>query len=238
MITYDPEKKVSPNDNEVEIEFNNNICESIINYKDSNIIILDNILSNDECDKIKEMTNDNYIKKRNKQCLKFSNLSRIIEQRCNNHLLQINSDWEFKEININWRLVKCDTNSILNKHFDSVYVKSVDYKSIYTIMIYLEDSDGDIKFDNIQVSPKKGRVVIFDQKLLHEGLSNNQIKYFIRSELMYSRIIPIESINDRKAIELYNNAIKLINIDNHKARQLEEEAFIMSPLLEDTILNC
>jgi hypothetical protein len=106
-------------------------------------------------------------------------------------------------------------------------------------MIYLQDSDGDLKFNNnLQVTPKCGRVVIFNQSLLHEGLENrNHIKYFIRSELMFTRNLSIETKNDKIAMELYNEAKEYNDSDSNKSKLLEEKAFQLSNLLERMILN-
>ena len=91
-------------------------------------------------------------------------------------------------------------------HYDSICVNSVDHKSMYTILIYLNDCDGDIKFKEYQVSSKMGRVVIMNK--LHEGLENkNVIKIYIRSKLMYERVLKMEKENDRKAAEIYSETI-------------------------------
>lgn len=260
MNTFDPENKVSVMEHEINIQFEENIRPIEIFYNQEKIIILDNILTENECVSIKNIIDSvQSINLRNKLCLKFSKLSNIIVSRCYKYIpinpyfqdeyLQSkkhkyehhNNDqyWQFNDINHNWRLVKCNIGSKLSKHFDGVYVKSVDHKSIYTIMIYLNDSDGNFKFNNIEIEPKIGRVVIFNQQLLHEGLENLiQVKYFIRSEIMYLRETSIETPNDKKAIELYNQAIELHKQgDLTQASNLESKAFELSPMLERIVLN-
>jgi hypothetical protein len=243
MLTNDPEQKES--NNNINYEFNTETNPQIFYNKDD-ILVLDNVLSNVECNSIIKFMDD----KKNKVCLNFNDLSQIIEKRCSSllpmHIFQYdeylskdtthnnnNQYWSYSSINPNWRLVRCNINSKLSKHFDASYVKSVDYKSIYTIMIYLKDSDGDLKFnDNLQFTPKCGRVILFNQSLLHEGLINiNEIKYFIRSELMFTRDISIETENDLIAMKIYNQA------KESKCKLLEDRAFELSSLLERMILN-
>jgi len=233
MLTFDPEPKTSTN--YVNYIFNSIITPTIF-YKDDNILVLDNVLSDSECnDIINFKDNTKY-----KICINFNDLSNIIDIRCESILQYIynyQNNWYYKNINPNWRLVESHKNRKLSKHFDGVNVISVDEKSIYTIMIYLKDSDGDLKFnDTLQFTPKCGRVVIFNQSLLHEGLENkNHIKYFIRSELIFTRNISIESFNDKLAMELYTYA--KLNPHSEESKLLEEKAFELSELLENIILN-
>jgi hypothetical protein len=263
MISIDSEIKKSTFINEPNIGFNKIDNINIIqHYNNNGVIVLDNVLLENECDNIIQLIDNDTntlhdpLKKRSKLCIKFSELSDIIQSRCDQYIPSIeyiedkklcskfdhnnnNQYWCQENININWRLVKCDLDSNLNKHFDNVYVKSVDNKSIYTIMIYLNDSDGDFKINNnLQFSPKKGRVIFFNQNILHEGLINkDNIKYYIRSEIMYNRLRPIETENDKKAITMYNEAIQINSIDSIKASKLETYAFTLSPLLEQLIFN-
>jgi hypothetical protein len=254
MHTYDPELKISTET--FSYKFADQKSTPSLEYRKSNIFVLDNVLHDEECDDIKKVIDDLESKTlKTKICVKFSELSDIINQRCSKYLPDCvfrfdedlnlkhthnnnNQYWTLDEINPHWRLIKRRKEGSLSKHFDGVYVKSVDCKSIYTVMIYLENSDGDIKFSDVQFTPKKGRLIIFDQSLLHEGLPNyNHLKYYIRSEIMFSRMSPIESKNDKDAMVLYNTAIELYNTDKEKSLELESEAFKLSPLLEKTILN-
>ena len=233
MLTFDPEPKISTN--YVYYTFNSIITPNIF-YKDNNILVLDNVLTDIECNDIINFKDPT----KYKICINFNDLSNIIENRCESFLQNIynyQNNWCYKNINPNWRLVEAPKNRTLSKHFDGVNVISVDEKSIYTIMIYLKDSDGDLKFNNnLHFTPKCGRVVIFNQALLHEGLkNNNHIKYFIRSELMFTRTISIETFNDKLAMEIYTHARKEPHTE--KSRLLEEKAFELSELLENIILN-
>ncbi len=258
MSTFDPELKESSNF--ININFTNNINPQVY-YNDSNMLVIDNIFSDEEIEQLIEIMDNNIKinnnKNRGSMNINCDDLSKIIKQRCNNnmpdniykycYLLDTNNHnnnqmyWVNPNINPSWRLVKCNPNSYLTKHYDGVYVKSVDLKSIYSVLIYLNDTDGDTTFENINITPKKGRLVIFDQELLHEGLVNTKLKYFIRSEIMYERLRKVETDADKNAIEIY----KLAALSNDNANELslalsldlEKKAFEISPLLEHLILN-
>ena len=153
------------------------------------------------------------------------------------------SYWSSPSINECWRFVRCEPGASLGLHFDGKYVPNVDYCSIFTIMVYLSDNeDGALKFsgeENASFLPREGRVVIFDQKLLHEGCTNSKMKYYARSEIMYSRSSKIETSDDAEAASLYREACRLHSADptSSRAKLLEEKSFTLSPLLEKLILN-
>ncbi len=248
MSTFDPEYKKS--DNHINIKFDNNVNPSLF-YNDNNIVVLDNVLNDREIEYIINFINNNIINnnnnKRTKLYINCNDLSNIIKERCkknipssvykyselldNNNHYNNQMYWVNPTINPSWRFVKCNPGSSLTKHYDGVYVRSVDNKSIYTLLIYLNDTDGDTWFKNITVSPKKGRLVLFDQSLLHEGLVNNNVKYIIRSEIMYERLDKIETYKEKEAMRIYNEAYL------NNSEELEEKAFAMSPLLESLIIN-
>jgi hypothetical protein len=147
--------------------------------------------------------------------------------------------WNFKEFNDCWRLAKCNLFSKLRRHFDGALITSLNEKSIYTVMLYLNDADGEISFQNgLKFSPKLGRLIIFDQSLEHEGLPNEkEIKYFIRTELMYTREEEINTPNDTLGFEKYQEAKRNINLDEERAKTLEAAAFELSPILESMIFD-
>jgi hypothetical protein len=93
-------------------------------------------------------------------------------------------------INRFWRGARCEPGegSGLGDHFDGRHVPTVDMKSIYTCMIYAtgggpagEEAGGEVKFvtdargkvglaEELVVQPRPGRLVLFDQMLLHKAL--------------------------------------------------------------------
>ncbi len=236
---------------ELKIDFDSNFQISNIykSFSENDIIVLDNVLTENECIQISEYSEEG------RKDIIFSDLSNIIKQRCLKFIpdtiyqedadLNLSRDhhnnnqyWYFQEINENWKLYKKNIGSKLSKHFDRICVKSVDCKSIYSILIYLKDSDGELKFDDIIVSPKLGRTVIFKMNLLHEGLENTEsTKIFLRSKLMYERSDKIEKENDRKALQIYVNALKIEKEDRNRYLEMLEIAFSLSPQLEKNVLN-
>ena len=206
---------------------NNNVNIDII-FNANDILVLDNVLSNNECEQIItknliEPDDDSSQSKRKRKRIEFPDLSTIIEERCYKYLPKLlfqsdpaidgiyghdnnNQYWNYIGIHNNRKIHKRKIGDKLDLHYDSICVNSVDHKSMYTILIYLNDCDGDIKFKEYQVSSKMGRVVIMNK--LHEGLENkNVIKIYIRSKLMYERVLKMEKENDRKAAEIYSETI-------------------------------
>ncbi|QKF94764.1 oxoglutarate/iron-dependent dioxygenase [Fadolivirus algeromassiliense] len=260
MESYDPEPKEAQLSSEItNISFDDNV-EPKVAYINKDIIVIDNVLTQHECLQIKSLIDnlsDKLSNGRKKACKKFNNLTDLIMKRCSEHIPSyVHTDYDVKisdhhnddynywgmpTINDSWRLVKCEKGSSLSLHYDSTYVKSVDLKSFYTIMIYLSDNDdGPTHFKkyDLDVLSKQGRLVLFNQKLLHEGLPNySSEKYFIRSEIMYRRSKSIASESDAEAIKIYNEAKKLYNFDPEKSLQLEKTAFSLSPILETLIYD-
>ena len=260
MDTYDPEQKETDFRDMDDILLTSNVGndEHTIYLKSPDIIVIDNVLSLDECDiikqKIDECPNARRSKYKKKIISKCDRLSKIIQKRCHKYIDECvykNYDFQGKHtedanywvkpyINPSWRFTRCQKKSNLGTHFDGIYVKSIDHCSLYTMMIYLTDNeDGELFFidQNLKVKPKPGRVVIFNLNLLHSGLINTTIKYFMRSEIMYHRKLPIETLNDQKAMMLYVEAQSQNYTNPERAHNLEARAFKLSPLLEDVILN-
>lgn len=258
MNTFDPEPKKS------KLTYHPILAshvsnQSKINYRDDKLIIIDNILTVDECQTIRKFIDDYPIPRvsgtKNKIISKWNEMSELILERCDNYIpknVHIKSSlisavdhrddqcyWTKPYINPCWRMVKSAPQSSLSWHLDGKYVKSVDEKSIYTVMVYLSNNeDGALKFKSgLQVVPQEGRVVIFNQELLHEAGTNTQPKYFIRSEIMYIRSQHIGTITDSYAMSLYKEATKYHYSDPIYASRLEQQAFNLSPLLEAEILN-
>lgn len=214
-----------------------------INGLYSDVIILDNVLSSNECDNIIQHYESNgFIQ--HKQTNRYKNISNmqtltnIIEKRCDGYIASRYKDkykWNYKHINEYWRCVKCDKNSSLSSHFDASSIKSINEMSKYTIMLYLSDNtDGATYFNkyDLQILPAKGRCVIFDLKLLHSGEINSKIKYILRSELYYVRDQQL-ALNDFNYLsyELYQNA--LLNSDEN----MEKVALNSSEMLSEMVYN-
>ena len=146
--------------------------------------------------------------------------------------------WNRPHINSNWRLNRSLPNGKFSQHLDARYVKSIDEVSMFTILIYLSThEDGCLHVDGKIINPVIGRVVIFDQALLHHATANTENKYLMRSEILYHREVGIKTDKDDLAMNMYNEA-KLLNFTNsNQAEEMESSAFEMSPSLENIILD-
>jgi hypothetical protein len=253
METYDPEPKTTTNTFSFSLSESN--PEITIFHWSPGLIVLDNVLTSNECSNIiTSVAFDN--KNRNKVRGNCPELSNIIANRCNRYIPKtvLKKDLDFKTfdhrddhhywnspcLNPCWRIVKCLPGSSLSSHFDGRYIINCDEASIYTIMIYLSDNDdGALLFPDVSdfILPKSGRVVIFDQNLLHSGDINNKVKYFLRSEVMYHRSKKMSTDDDIRAVALYREAERNhVELPIH-AKDLERQAFELSPLLETMVLN-
>lgn len=219
-------------------------------YNDPDILVLDNVLSIEDCKRLVAFITETPVpteqegwgerKLRKRICYQSQELSELVMKHCPKYHYHPTKNpvphtepeyWVRGYINKNWRFVECKQNSRMAAHLDGTTVKSVDHRSFYTVMLYLQDSDGDLQFHDRElcIEPKAGRLVVFNQQLLHSGLKNTQQKYFCRSEILYHREHPIETKQDRKAIELFQQS--------KEHPELEEEAFKLSPLLESMVLG-
>jgi len=215
----------------------------------NNLLVYDNIFSEDEVDdfiKILESQGfTNYGRSLNPYRTKYiahiPYLKNIIMERIINIIPQkYDNSWIFTTINDCFRCVKCNSGSFLNTHFDATTIKSINEQSKFTLMIYLSNNDdGSTYFDdyNLNVFPKKGRIIIFDQKLKHSGNINSSLKYLLRSELYYERNEKITKEDDIKAVQMYFEALTINSYNPLKATELEDLAFKMSPVLEGMVYN-
>ena len=72
----------------------------------------------------------------------------------------------------------------------------------------------------------------------HEGLENKNLdKIYIRSKLMFQRLLKIENDNDKEAARIYSNAIVSFSKQSEEFENALDEAFQISPLFERTVLN-
>ncbi len=230
---------------ELKYKFQSNQSEIKIHYKDNKILVLDNVLSESECTDLINLTNHT-----GRYNIIFNDLSTILKERIspyiNTHIFIEDKDlkneenyWTFQEINHHWKYYKKERQSKLSQHYDGICVYNVDCKSVYSILVYLENSDGNLRFikEKMEIVPKKGRVLIFHMSLLHEGLENKEAKkIFFRSKLMYTRDCKIENENDKKAAEIYSKAFEF-DKNNKKRNVYFEEACALSPQLEKEILG-
>lgn len=209
----------------------------------SDLLVLDNVLSPKECDSIVEYFESDGFERykksdRYKNICNMPALTNVIAKRCNNYIAKQYNDkytWNFNNINECWRCVKCEPSSSLSSHFDATSVKSINEMSKYTVMMYLSDNeDGATYYNqyNLRVYPVKGRCVLFDLKLQHNGEKNSKVKYILRSELYYTREQKIPS-DDSNYIcyELYHQAL----LDENE--EIEGKALKDSEMLSEMVYN-
>lgn len=213
------------------------------------IIIVDNFLTKESCLSLREWIDNDQNKEtvytrwsenadKKKICRRWNFPVDIIE-------FLPKDSYVNSYVNPCWRFVKNFPESSLPFHFDGKYIKSVDCISNYTVMVYLSDhpndGDGQLEIKNGKVTyfvePKEGRLVIFRQDLLHRAQATSVVKYFIRSEVMFKRTNPIETNNDREAIELFREANLCHYTDPERSSHLEKQAYKLSPLLEDIVFG-
>lgn len=118
-------------------------------------------------------------------------------------------NWIYNGLNPQLRLCKYDPTQFFHKHYDAGY-DPVPNKvhSFKTCMLYLNESfEGgetvfydDTNFDNSEdndqdlevlysLKPKTGSCLIFNQQILHEGLTVTEgNKYFIRTDVYYEKL--------------------------------------------------
>lgn len=216
-------------------------------YIDQKMIILDNVLSQQECRELIDAIDGspNYQVKSGGRLvsnIECPRLSQIITERCSEYIppyvyrhsrLQLSRDphntdyfyWLAPEIDSKWALVKSPQGGSLSMHLDAATIRTVDCVSFYTVLCYLNDNDSPTAFEyGRQVQPKPGRVLIFDQRLLHQGAPTQEPKYIARSQILYTRSKQLETEADRQAVALFNAGN-------------QDRAFELSPVLEEIVLE-
>jgi predicted 2-oxoglutarate/Fe(II)-dependent dioxygenase YbiX len=92
-------------------------------------------------------------------------------------------------LNEMFRFYKYSPGQRFKMHRDGSYVRNETEFSYYTFMIYLNDDyeGGYTKFQSGEfVSPQKGRALIFEHSLKHEGARLTKgLKYVLRTDVMY-----------------------------------------------------
>jgi len=96
----------------------------------------------------------------------------------------------------------------------------------------------DSSFITVEIRPRAGRILIFEQSLVHEGVPPlGECKYIIRSDVMFRRTIPLcDSPQDKTAYELYRQGEDLAEQgDSAQAIKLFRRALKLSPTLSQII---
>ena len=146
--------------------------------------------------------------------------------------------WIADGINSNLLLAKYPSNGAFSPHTDGSAVESFNRRSFYSIIIFLnsipEEEGGGTRFyrDDVlsqlerggvgssgwtgasthllgTVEAKEGRLLVFDQSIVHEGVAPHApyCKYIMRTDIMFSRQhAECDSCKDREAYALFMQA--------------------------------
>lgn len=111
-----------------------------VSYEGDKLIMIDNVFSEEECDKLISM---NWEEGKNEVIFEdLSNeLFRRIEKEIPKTVYEIDNDldikfaeWNFQEISPYWKLYKKDLGSKIRNHYDKMLIKSVDEKSMFSVL--------------------------------------------------------------------------------------------------------
>ena len=212
---------------------------SSIYFQNDDIVVIDDFYSKDDSnyciDLIDKLPFLTYYKMKYRGIIDDKQLSstifNLLQQYC-----MIN-DWNAVSINHKWRYIKGDKGYFMTMHFDEHKFNSINEKTFYTVLLYLNDDDGgDIVFDDYKIGfkPKAGRLILFNQKLLHHSLPSNNQKYFLHSEVFFMRNKIIDNITDINAFQKFKIAQDLSCYEKEKELEI---AFMMSSELEKMVLD-
>jgi hypothetical protein len=109
--------------------------------------------------------------------------------------------WVLAHVNPCMRVSCYEAGSGFLKHRDNGFVFSDELRSIFTVVIYLNDgfSGGQTAFysdnERVAVAPVKGSATVFTHDCMHEGATvESGIKWVLRTDIMFQRIERIESL--------------------------------------------
>ena len=105
--------------------------------------------------------------------------------------------WQPCMVNERLRVVRYEVGERTTIHFDGPFTRSPTEKSIFTLMVYLNEdfTGGQTNFyrsssyePSFQVQPKTGTAVLFDHRFVHEGSVVTQgTKLILRTDVMFTR---------------------------------------------------
>lgn len=171
------------------------------------IFLIENFLSDSECDHYIEMTKDRVFEeakinmggqqimskgvRNNDRLMIFDNdLANNLFNKAVDFLPQIHENYKILDFNEMFRIYKYSSGQMFKMHRDGSYIRNENEKSFYTFLIYLNDNfeGGETEFENLlTVAPVKGSALVFYHPLRHEGKTLiNGLKYVLRTDVMYS----------------------------------------------------
>lgn len=172
------------------------------------IFLLENFLTNEECDHYIEMTKDKVFEeakismqgrqvmskgiRNNDRLMVFDNeLAKKLFERAAGFLPQTHENYTISDFNEMFRIYKYSPGQRFKMHRDGSYLRNENEKSFYTFLIYLNDNfeGGETEFEGLfTVAPKKGSALVFHHPLRHEGKTLvSGFKYVLRTDIMYKK---------------------------------------------------
>lgn len=161
-------------------------------------IVLSKVFPHDWCNRMialmdKETNGAEAMDIGNDRYLRYDFLNKELAKEIHRYLQQYIDVSKFKVSHRFYMNKYWPESSYIGLHSDGHITDSHGYKSVYTILIYLNKCKGGttniILNDRIQVEPDIGKVLILDQNTTHEGLPPTEtFKYVLRSDLMITNV--------------------------------------------------
>ena len=100
--------------------------------------------------------------------------------------------WNPLGLNERFRGYRYRAGQRFGPHYDGAFVRDADERSFVTVIVYLNDGcvggATNVLDWGVKVEPRRGRVLLFDHPILHEGaVVDGGVKYALRSDVMYRR---------------------------------------------------
>lgn len=107
--------------------------------------------------------------------------------------LVIQQLFKLQEIKISstWYYQIYEPNEFIESHIDGFIKLNDEWKSKYTILIYLNDDfeDGNTTIGDVEIIPKIGKALLLKQDILHEGrIVKNGTKIIIRTNILFQTV--------------------------------------------------
>ena len=242
----------------VDEKMNSGDGKELIRNKD-HLFLVDHLLHQEECKEIlkkeeslgfESITSEYPVEYRNSKRILYNDkeLAAKLWKRLKKYMIDCNfmkpygldSEGYWIPISVNecMRLSKYEPGNYFKPHTDGQFVRNDDERSIYTLIIYLNDgfvggetkfmrrvdplAENEMKFKNLcEISPKMGSASVFNHDLYHQGcLVTEGVKYILRTEIMFKRIDSAEQlVTKQDNDEIYNKVMDLL----HESDQLERK---------------
>jgi prolyl 4-hydroxylase len=91
-------------------------------------------------------------------------------------------------LNERFKVYRYNVGQEFKKHKDGNFKRNFNERSIYTVLIYLNQYmiGGETELEEIKVKPETGRLLLFRHELIHAGCPIiSGVKYVLRTDLMY-----------------------------------------------------